>query len=36
MRAFAMLGLIFLFVSVIVFLYWWGRRKERESRDRAA
>ena len=36
MRAFAMLGLIFLFAFIIVFLDWWGRRKERESRDRAA
>lgn len=36
MRAFVMLGLIFLFVCLLVFLDWWSRRKERQSRDRAA
>jgi hypothetical protein len=27
---------ILLVVSIVVFLDWWGRRKERQSRDRAA
>lgn len=36
MRAFVMLWLIWLAVAIVVFLDWRGRRKERESRDRAA
>ena len=36
MNAFGMLGIILLVVSIVVFLDWWGRRKERQSRDRAA
>ena len=31
-----MVGGILLVVSVVVFLDWWGYRKERESRYRAA
>jgi hypothetical protein len=31
-----MIGLIVLFVAIVVFLDWWGWRKERKSRDRAA
>jgi hypothetical protein len=27
---------ILLVVSIVVFLDWWGWRKERQSRDRAA
>ena len=34
--AFLMLWGILLVVSIVVFLDWWGRRKERQSRDRAA
>ena len=33
---FGMLLGILLIVSVVVFLDWWGRRKERQSHDRAA
>lgn len=36
MNAFGMLGIILLFVATVVFLDWWGWRKERQSRDRAA
>jgi hypothetical protein len=31
-----MLGIILIFVAVVVLLDWWGERKERQSRDRAA
>ena len=33
---FGMLFGILLIVSIVVFLDWWGRRKERQARDRAA
>ena len=36
MNAFGMLGLIILFGLVLLLADWWGRRKERRSRDRAA
>ena len=36
MRAFAMLGVILLFGWIVFLLDWWGRRKDRQSRDRAA
>ena len=35
-NAFGMLFGILLVVSIVVFLDWWGRRKERQSRGRAA
>jgi len=35
-NVFGMLFGILLIVSVVVFLDWWGRRKERQARDRAA
>jgi len=31
-----MVGGILLVVSIVVFLDWWGWRRERQSRDRAA
>jgi hypothetical protein len=34
--ALLMIGGILLVVSVVVFLDWWGWRRERQSRDRAA
>lgn len=34
--ALLMVGGILLVVSIVVFLDWWGWRKERRSRDRAA
>jgi hypothetical protein len=34
--ALLMVGGILLIVSIVVFLDWWGSRKERHSRDRAA
>ena len=34
--ALLMIGGILLVVSIVVFLDWWGWRKERQSRDRAA
>ena len=34
--ALQMVGGILLVVSIVVFLDWWGWRKERQSRDRAA
>ena len=36
MNAFGMVGIIVLFVAIVVLLDWWGWRKERQSRDRAA
>jgi len=36
MNAFGMLAIILLFVAIVVVLDWWGQRKERQSRDRAA
>ena len=36
MNAFGMLGLIIVFALLILLADWWGRRKERQSRDRAA
>lgn len=35
-NAFGMLFGILLVVSIVVFLDWWGRRKERHSRNGAA
>ena len=35
-NAFGMLYGILLVAAIVVFLDWWGRRKERQSRDRAA
>ena len=35
-NAFGIIYGILLVVSIVVFLDWWGRRKERQSRDRAA
>ena len=35
-NAFGMLFGILFIVSIVVFLDWWGRRKERQTRDRAA
>jgi L-lactate permease len=29
-------GIILLFVAIVVLLDWWGERKERQSRGRAA
>jgi hypothetical protein len=34
--ALLMLAGILLVVSIVVFLDWWGWRKEQKSRDRAA
>jgi len=34
--ALLMVGGILLVVSIVVFLDWWGWRRERQSRDRAA
>jgi hypothetical protein len=34
--ALLMVGGILAVVSIVVFLDWWGWRKERQSRDRAA
>jgi hypothetical protein len=31
-----MLGIILLFVALVVLLDWWGERKQRQHRDRAA
>jgi len=36
MNAFGMLGIILLFVAIVVLLDWWGGRRDRHSRDRAA
>jgi hypothetical protein len=35
-NAFGMLYGILLVAVIVVFLDWWGRRKERQSRDRTA
>jgi hypothetical protein len=35
-NAFGILFGILLVVSIVVFLDWWGRRKDRQSRDHAA
>ena len=35
-NAFGILFGILLLASIVVFLDWWGSRKRRQSRDRAA
>ena len=35
-NAFGIIFGILLVVSIVVFLDWWGYRKERQSRDHAA
>jgi hypothetical protein len=35
-NAFGIIFGILLVVAIVVFMDWWGWRKERESRDRAA
>jgi predicted PurR-regulated permease PerM len=36
MTAFGMLGIIIAFVAIVVLVDWWGSRRDRQSRNRAA